>query len=164
MRHTGGSLRAVLNTSPIIVLSRLGYLRKALQLIFEDAEIPKGVLTELERKKDSLLEDVARLVDEGLIKIEDFVKAYPRLGIGESSAIHLAYEKRKVVVLDDRRARRMARELGLDVIGTLSLLRRLHELGELETSPEELYMHLTRLGFYVSRHVFEKVFGLSNHS
>ena len=64
-----------------------------------------------------------RHIDEGWIRVEDVKKRLPRLGLGESSAILLALTKNKVVVLDDKRARRLARELGLEVIGTLSIFK-----------------------------------------
>ncbi len=48
--HTGESLKIVLNTSPIIVLAKLGILHEALSL-FSEVEVPSGVLEELERKK-----------------------------------------------------------------------------------------------------------------
>jgi uncharacterized protein len=45
------------------------------------------------------------------------------LGAGESEAITLALqEKARLIILDDRPARRMAESLGLQVIGTLGLL------------------------------------------
>ncbi len=70
----------------------------------------------------------------------------------------MALEKEKTVVLDDRRARKLARELGLRVIGTLSILRRLYELGVLEINPRVLYMRLIEMGFYVRKDVFDRVF------
>ena len=46
----GESLRVVLNTSPIIILTKLGVLEEALDL-FSEVEVPDGVLEELKRKK-----------------------------------------------------------------------------------------------------------------
>ncbi|OYT31871.1 MAG: hypothetical protein B6U94_01575 [Thermofilum sp. ex4484_79] len=68
-----------------------------------------------------------RYVNEGRIHVDNVKRRFPRLGLGESSAILLALEKDKIVVLDDKRARRLARELGLEVIGTFSVLKKLHE-------------------------------------
>ena len=48
--RTEESLRVVLNTSPIIILTKLGVLEKALDL-FSEVEVPDGVLEELRRKK-----------------------------------------------------------------------------------------------------------------
>ena len=44
------SLRVVLNTSPIIILTKLGVLEKALNL-FSEVEVPEGVLEELKGRK-----------------------------------------------------------------------------------------------------------------
>ena len=49
------SRKAVLNTSPIIVLTRLNLLEEAIKL-FDEVEIPRGVLKELERRKDDVYE------------------------------------------------------------------------------------------------------------
>ncbi len=48
---TRESLRAVLNTSPIIVLSKLGLIENTVKLVFEEAEIPRDVLIELEEEE-----------------------------------------------------------------------------------------------------------------
>jgi predicted nucleic acid-binding protein len=101
---------------------------------------------------------VLELVERGLIRVEEVSRSLPRLGLGESSAILLALEKGKIVVLDDKRARRLARELGLEVIGTLSILKRLYEMGALKMSIEAVYVRLLEIGFYVKRDLFNKVF------
>ena len=44
------SLRVVLNTSPIIILTKLGVLEKVLDL-FSEVEVPEGVLEELKGRK-----------------------------------------------------------------------------------------------------------------
>jgi len=48
--RTEESLRVVLNTSPIIILAKLGVLEKALDL-FSEVEVPDGVLEEAKRKR-----------------------------------------------------------------------------------------------------------------
>jgi len=70
----------------------------------------------------------------------------------------VALNKRKVAVLDDRNARKLARELGLNVIGTLAILRKLYELGILKVSKEELYVKLLNLGFYIKQETYNKIF------
>lgn len=158
LTRIGESLRVVLNASPLIVLAELGVLEDAVGELFVEAEVPCGVLAELGRKKDEVFYAVMDLVRRELLRIEEVSRSFPRLGLGESSAILVALEKGKVVVLDDKRARRLARELGLEVIGTLSVLRRLYEIGALKMSREQLYIRLLNMGFYVRKHVFDKVF------
>lgn len=154
---TGGSLRAVLNTSPVIVLGKLGLLDKALSL-FSEVEVPSGVLKELERKKDEVYQELTKAIDAGRIRIEDVERSLPRLGLGESSAILLALMRNKIVVLDDKRARRLARELGLEVIGTLSILKKLYENGILAETPSTIYRRLIEIGFYIDKKLFDKIF------
>ncbi len=70
----------------------------------------------------------------------------------------IALIKGKVAVLDDKKARKLARDLGVTVMGTLALLKRLHQEGKLKESVEELYIKLTGLKFRVERHIFSKIF------
>jgi predicted nucleic acid-binding protein len=52
------------------------------------------------------------------------------LGLGEASAIALAMEtKNSLLIVDDRRARQYALDLGLEIIGTLGLLIKAYENG-----------------------------------
>lgn len=146
--RTGESLRVVLKTSPITVLAKLRVLEKALNL-FSEVEVPSGVLEELGRKKDEVYWELTRRIDEGRMRVEDVKKGLPRLGLGESSAILLALTRDKIVVLDDKRARRLARELGLEVIGTPSILKRLYEEGVLVGTPNTIYRRVVEIGFYI---------------
>ncbi len=154
-------LRAVLDTSSVIVLVKLGIIDDVFKHVLREAEIPRGVLVELERKKNIVYNKVLELIRRGLLKIEETIEQLPRLGLGESSTLLLALEKRKVAVLDDKRARRIARELGLRVIGSIALVKRLYNLGLLRIDLGELYIRLIEMGFYIKRDVFDKVFGKS---
>ena len=66
--------------------------------------------------------------------------------------------RNKIVVLDDRRARRLARELGLETIGTISILKKLYEEGLLAETPSAIYKRLVEIGFYIDRKLFDKIF------
>ena len=158
MTRIGRSLKVVLNTSPLIVLARLSVLDEAIRRVFAETEVPRGVIVELERKRDEVYHVVMDLVRKKLLQIEEVSQSFPRLGLGESSAILVALERDKIVVLDDKRARRLARELGLEVVGTLSILRRLYETGALKMSLEQLYIRLLDIGFYIKKSIFDKIF------
>lgn len=158
LKPTEGSLKVVFNTSPLIILARLGVLEDSIANLFSEAQVPQGVLTELERKRDDVYHLVKALIKRGLLRVEEVSHTFPRLGLGESSAMLVALNKRKVAVLDDRNARKLARELGLNVIGTLAILRKLYELGILKVSKEELYVKLLNLGFYIKQETYNKIF------
>jgi len=113
---------------------------------------------ELERKHDNLYSHVKALLENGQLRIEEVSHVFPQLGLGESSAILVALNKGKVVVLDDKKARKLVRELGLNVIGTLAILQKLYELGLLKMTKEELYIRLLNLGFYIKQGSYNKIF------
>ncbi len=149
-------LKVVLDTSPLIVLSKLGLLREGIEL-FGEVEIPTGVLKEIMRKDDDVRSEVLQYINEGLIKVEEREEEFPRIGLGESSVISLAFERKKMAVLDDKRARRIARELGLTVIGSLSILKKLMVEGK-KVPISKLYSRLTEIGFYIDKRLFDKLF------
>ncbi|MEQ9715620.1 MAG: hypothetical protein ACTSSP_03195 [Candidatus Asgardarchaeia archaeon] len=66
--------------------------------------------------------------------------------------------KNKVIVLDDKKARKLARDLGLEVIGVLSILKKLYEKRILREPPSFLYKRLIDLGFYTDKKTFDKIF------
>ncbi len=101
----------------------LGILNETLKL-FNEVEIPSGVLEEIERRRDKVYRELTKAISEGKVRVESVKRRLPRLGLGESLVILLALTKGKIAVLDDKGARRLARELGLEVIGTLSILKK----------------------------------------
>jgi len=63
------------------------------------------------------------------------------------------------VILDDYAARKIAIELGLEVKGTLGVLRKLVENGEIEIQDlRGLYERLIEIGFRVRKDIFESIF------
>ena len=159
-------LIVVFNTSPLIFLDRLGYLEKSLSL-FQAVIIPREVLAEIFVKDDKIKEDINNLknrkdvisgLETKLIKLYKALKE--RLGNGEAEAISVAIEKNAdLVILDDYAARKIAIELGLEVKGTLGVLRKLVENGEIEIQDlRGLYERLIEIGFRVRKDIFESIF------
>ena len=127
---------AVFNSSPWIFLSKLGIIELAIEL-FSEVFLPSSVNDEVLRRKDEASSALERLQITGSVKVIDarssrLVKALGRrLGKGEAEAIAVALERdADLVVLDDHAARSEATRLGLEVKGTLGVIRRLMELGE----------------------------------
>ena len=93
-----------------------------------------------------------------LIKLYKALKE--RLGKGEAEALSVAIEKNAdLVILDDYAARKIAIELGLEVKGTLGVLRKLVENGEIEIQDlRGLYERLIEIGFRIRKDIFESIF------
>ena len=82
-----------------------------------------------------------------------------KLGRGESEAIVAAIENlADLVVLDDHVARLEAARMGLNVKGTLGIIRRLMDLDIIQYELDELYQDLSEMKFRVKRSIFDGIF------
>ncbi|RLE94655.1 MAG: DUF3368 domain-containing protein [Thermoprotei archaeon] len=162
MKHN----KVVLNSSVIIALSKLKILTKIAN-IFEKVMVPAAVYQEVCIKGQGLPgdKDLRKAVKEGLIlvkKVRNVVmvkELCSKLSAGEAEAIVLALEENAdFIVLDDKLARKKARELGLNVIGTLRILKILYnkhliDKQTLISSIRELKRH----GFWISNNIISKI-------
>jgi len=157
--------KAVLNSSVIIALSTLGYLDK-LKHVFTEILIPRAVHDEVCVRGRGLMgeRDLLKAVKEGVITVKDvknrlLVNALlDPIALGEAETITLTVEeKADYVVMDDRLARRRAKSMGLNVIGTLRVLRLMHDAKLIDKS--QLLKALEKLketGFRISDQVINK--------
>ena len=83
-----------------------------------------------------------------------------RLGIGESEAITLGIELQPdYIILDDFAARKEAIRLGLNVKGTLAVIRKLQLNGKINISDLDiLYQQIMNVNFRVKREIFDSIF------
>ncbi len=155
-------MRTVFNSSPLIILGKLGYLTSSIAL-FGEVYAPEGVLLEITTKEDEVSALLRELTERNLISVMEIEKIteleYLGLHRGELGAITLAKCLDAVVVLDDLKARKAARLEGLNVIGTLGILRILNETDMLKESPQTLLEILTHVGFRIRPELFYKVMG-----
>lgn len=124
-------IKVVCNTSPIIGLSSINKLN-LLWEIFETI-IPKEVYNEVisgNETKISGKKELMKAIEEGKIKIfdvqdQEFInKIYGHLHKGELEVIIGAKEQNiEVVIIDEKSARRFAKDLGLRPIGILGILK-----------------------------------------
>ena len=149
-------MKIVLNTSPVIFLSKIESLGFLVDCV-EEVNIPKAVVDELcEYKLPSFIQ-VRRLSITGSAYVSG---ALGRLHQGELEAIVLAQEiAADYVVLDDLLARRKAQRLGLSVIGTLGLLLLLEKRSVL--SAEEVWQKIQELnryhGMYLAPQILQQI-------
>ena len=156
----------MLNSSIIIALSILGYLDK-LRHIFSEVSTSRAVYEEICVKGHGLTgeRELKEAVDTGLIVIKDvknrlLVNALlDPLALGEGETIALAVEESTdYVVLDDKLARRRAESMGLNVIGTLRVLRLMYDVGVINKEAfVEALKKLRETGFRISNKVINKL-------
>lgn len=158
--------KAVLNSSVIIALSTLGYIHK-LKNVFTEVLVPRAVYDEICVRGRGLIgeRDLLEAVKEGVITVKDvknrlLVNALlDPLALGEAETITLTVEeKADYIVMDDRLARARAKSMGLNVIGTLRVLRLMYDAKLIDKS--QLLKCLEKLkqaGFRISDQVIKKV-------
>jgi predicted nucleic acid-binding protein len=158
-------MQIILNSSPLIFLSRLNYLNQFVESP-DNFYIPQSVADEIKAKSDPSSQTVQVLINSGNLQIRaskliTLVNSLnQRLGKGESEAIALAIElNTDYVLLDDSTARREARRLGLNIKGTLAVIKKLSKEGKISIeSLDELYQQLIKIEFRVKKSLFDQIF------
>ena len=126
----------VLNNTPLVALWAIGKL-DLLRDLFGEALIPQAVETEFLAIDRSLRE--RSLADATWVRSVSLVHprralAYAGLDSGEAEVLALAEERdARLVVLDERKARRYAERLGLPLTGTLGIFLLAKEAGLIES-------------------------------
>jgi len=109
----------VSNASPIIFLwkiKKLDSLFKLYRIIY----IPKKVFEELSKQEDDYFKSYLQYFK--IEKIEEKLLSF-QLHEGESEAVNLAIKKKAdLILLDDKKARIVAKSFGIKIKGTLGLL------------------------------------------
>ncbi|WP_243147259.1 DUF3368 domain-containing protein [Scytonema sp. UIC 10036] len=110
---------------------------------------------EISAKSDKASQSVQGLIDSGKITPKAIKLTFlanslnARLGLGESEAIALGIELPcDYIILDDNAARKEAVRLGLQVKGTLAVIKKLQADGKITIdSLEQLYQQLVAINF-----------------
>lgn len=151
-------VKIVLNTSPIIFLSKIDCL-ELLTHCFPEIYVPHGVVQEL---CDYVLPTTIKTCSLSSNSAAYVQGALGRLHQGELEAMMLAQElSADYVVLDDLLARRKANRIGLKVIGTLGILLLLKKRGLL--SSELTWSKIKQLtdnhDLYISSQLLQQIKG-----
>jgi predicted nucleic acid-binding protein len=141
--------QTVANSSCLIALEAAGHLN-ILERLYGTIEVPEAV----DRECGGTLPTWVRVRH---VRGRSLVQSLClQLGPGESEAIALCLEQpAERLILDDKKARRIARRLGLPVTGTLAVLLRAKESGILSTVAEVLD-ELVAVGFHLSSSLIDE--------
>jgi predicted nucleic acid-binding protein len=143
----------VSDSSPLIALAQIGQL-DLLPKLCSAVVIPPAVAAETAPTLAVL---------PGWVRVRELKQAlHPEtsqgpFGRGEKEAISLALELGpSQIILDDQPARRLARRLGLSVVGTVGILLAAKRLGQLQRVQPALD-DLLRAGFFLSPELYQRV-------
>ena len=150
------SLLAVTNSTCLIGLERIGRL-DLLPQVFSTVFAPPTVATEVRTPASWLrIQAVQNSAVVATLKTQ--------MDSGEAEAIALAMELGDVLlILDDKKARRVAGQIGLKVIGTVGMLLRAKRAGVIaEVKP--LLTELLQANFRISDGIIQEALRLSGES
>lgn len=153
-------MRGVADSSVLIALSTIGQLELLHQRFPEGILVPHAAwreVVETGRGRPGAAEvasvswiTVSGLQDKNLVSL-----LRTELDEGEAEAIALCREQgTEVVLLDEKDARRVARRLGLAVLGTVGVLTWAKRAGWVASLRQELDALHTQRGFHLSRSVY----------
>lgn len=157
-------MRAVANAGPLIHLSWIGRL-DLLPALFDEVLVPLGVQDEVLRARPNIFGLAALRAAFAADWLRVRTVADPSavaalrtdLDRGESEAIVLMHEVgADLLLLDERRARGIARRQGLPLTGTIGILRMARDRGVIPVVMP-LLDELRRHGFRISMDIVEQV-------
>lgn len=151
----------VSDTTPISELAKVNHLDLLPQL-FGQVIIPQGVFLELQEGQHpaaTLVKDLSWLkvvVVQNRQEVE-ILQQLSKLDLGESEAIILAEEIGAVqLLIDEKAARKVAKERNLPLIGTVGVLLLAKKRGFLY-SVKEVLDEMEAQGMRISTHLYEQV-------
>lgn len=156
----------VTDTGPLIALSRSGHLG-LLELLFCEVILPESVFGEL-CLEQSLPGNAA--LSAALSRTDSAYRVQPAreveawlaelLDPGEAEAIAIAAENDYLLLIDERKGRRVARKQGLPIIGTGRILVAAKKYGYLENVRESL-VQLRGCGYRLSDSLCQEIIRLA---
>ena len=148
---------SVINASPLIFLSRSGYLA-LLQVFSPEVWAPDAVASEiLRRGRDDIsaraISKTSWLSVRSAIDVPLQVRTW-NLGPGESAVIALAREHHLEAIIDDLAGRRCASSLGVPLRGTLGLVLVAKQRG-LIVEARPVIEKMMKSGLYLSKKIVD---------
>ena len=125
----------VADASPLIALAQIGRLDLML-ILFTDLLIPPAILDEISRTNKPYSTELVKFATPFVKQIQNTDRVLELCQIvdrGEAEAIALALENLPTnLLIDERKGRRIAIEHGLSIIGSIGILLRAKQMGQIE--------------------------------
>ncbi|MDA8692763.1 DUF3368 domain-containing protein [Saprospiraceae bacterium] len=149
----------VCDTSPITNLLQIGQL-DILHLLFKQIVIPQSVYKELVNYEDQKKEIHKRswIIVKAVLDIRKLEPLELYLDKGEAEAIILAKElSADIIVIDERRGRKVATDYGLKIIGLLGILISAKRKGHIDLLKPYLHKLVFDIGFRINDSLYQRV-------
>ncbi|MCK4525784.1 DUF3368 domain-containing protein [candidate division WOR-3 bacterium] len=143
--------KVVVDTSCLIALESIGII-KILCELYKEVVIPDSVLKEFGKLTLKCIK--LKKVEEPLLNL---LGHKLNLGRGEAEVTTFAFRNKEYLpVIDDMKARNIAKELGLKITGTVGLLARAERKGIISSAYKES-LKLRKKGFYLPDKLLKQI-------
>lgn len=152
----------VSNTSPIMNLAVVGQLN-ILKQLYDKVLIPEGVFQELsaigsEQAEVSMIQALSWIEMRTVVNRSLVDSLQLELDAGEAETIVLALEmKDELILIDERRARKIASRLGLRSMGLLGVLVEAKHRGLIPMVKPIFDEMIVKAGFWVSNQLYTRI-------
>ncbi|MEY4107029.1 MAG: hypothetical protein RL181_1371 [Bacteroidota bacterium] len=139
----------IADTSCLIIYHKIGQL-EILRNAFPDLIVTKEVAEEFGELPDWVA--IKEVTDK-----EQYLKLTADIGMGEASSIALALEfDDSLLIIDEKKGRKVAVDLKIEIIGSLGVLIKAKEKGVIK-SVKEILALIDKTNFRISQSIREKV-------
>jgi len=154
----------VSDASPLIVFLKIDKL-SVLKSLFQTVSVPKAVYEEITAKEqEKAIFDKAEWIKTTIVENTDLINLLEKLiDKGEAEAIILAKELKTTLIVDDAKARKYAKLLNVEIIGTLGVLKMAKNRGVIP-SVKEVISDMVAEGYYIEDTLITKILEDVNES
>jgi len=157
----------VVNSTPLILLHKIGHL-ELLQKMYGEVHVADAVYQEVIVDSSNKLNENDFIsqcdwINVSKIKNDNARKAFATsLHIGEVETMILAMEKSAdLCILDDLLARKHAKRLNINVIGTLGVIIAAKKLKHIDVA-KSIFDELISAGMFISKNLYETALSLAD--
>jgi predicted nucleic acid-binding protein len=152
----------IADTGPLIALAKIKHL-DLLHVLFEQVRIPTKVYRELMAKIGEESREIDKALDEFILiskeipKIKKIEPAIQDLDQGERKVIELAYtyDKPVLLLMDDKLGREAAKQLKLNVTGSIGILLKAKKEGAISNVTDLLRL-MRKNGYWFSDEIIRE--------
>jgi predicted nucleic acid-binding protein len=142
--------KIVIDTSCLIALESIRII-EILCKLYKDVFIPRGVIKEFGEVKLKCIKVVK--IKEPLLNLFEQTL---NLGEGESEVITYAFRNKYSALIDDKKARNVAKQIGVKITGTLGFLVKAEKAGLIKSAYNKA-LELRKSGFYVQDKLLRQI-------
>ena len=143
----------IADSACLIALDRIGRL-SLLRDLFTSIVIPNAVAEEFGQQLDWFI--IQEVASPPLLKV-----LVNQIDYGESEVIALALETSdSIAIIDDKKARRIAKDLGINVIGTIAIVLKAKQ-NDIIPAVKPILDDLNSVGFHLSKNLYNKALALA---